>query len=496
MKVHLLSPRIDVDRAAALPANAAGLIEDLGLETLFSAMAAGDVFLFGVARHTLLTSFAVDWETIRFRQAVLEDCLANADTIRQIYALAVEAEERRRRDYFAFGSTHADAILSGSVRLLESFCDVLRRLRTQCAIAAPRFSSDGLRRFCRMLEAELTDDYLAAVTLELRHLHMREGALLAAKLGRAGKATHRTLREPTRRDRSLFWRLVTPPPESYPLYIHPQDDAGWQALSELRNQGVALVADALRRSADHVSAFFSQLRHELGFYVASLNLAQRLDGRQQTAFPTEAEGLCGRGLSDAGLALTLDGSVTGNDFDARRRPLIVVTGANRGGKSTFLRSVGLAQLMTQAGMFVAAESFSTALCDGLFTHFAREEDASMTSGKFDDELRRMSAIADGLGPRSLVLFNESFAGTNEREGAEVASQIVLSLFESGVRLVFVTHMYEFAHRIGKALPEDVLFLRAGRGEDGQRSFRLVEGEPLRTGFAGDLYNTILAGVLP
>ena len=84
-----------------------------------------------------------------------------------------------------------------------------------------------------------------------------------------------------------------------------------------------------------------------------------------------------------------------NDF-ALTNPerIIVVTGANQGGKTTFLHSIGLAQLMMQCGMFVPAESFSANLCRGLFTHYKREEDASMTSGKFDEELSRMSAIAD------------------------------------------------------------------------------------------------------
>jgi hypothetical protein len=52
----------------------------------------------------------------------------------------------------------------------------------------------------------------------------------------------------------------------------------------------------------------------------------------------------------------------------------------------------------------------------IFTHFIREEDPGMTSGRLDGELRRMSIIADQIGPQSLMLFNESFAGTSEREG--------------------------------------------------------------------------------
>ena len=68
----------------------------------------------------------------------------------------------------------------------------------------------------------------------------------------------------------------------------------------------------------------------------------------------------------------------------------MITGANQGGKSTFLRSVGVAQLMMQTGMFVAAQAFSADVRDHVFTHFKREEDAAMESGKLDEELARMS----------------------------------------------------------------------------------------------------------
>ena len=73
--------------------------------------------------------------------------------------------------------------------------------------------------------------------------------------------------------------------------------------------------------------------------------------------------------------------------------------------------------MMQCGLFVTAGTYRANVTRGVFTHFIREEDAGMTSGRLDDELRRMSVIAGRIGPRCLMLFNESFAGTNEREGS-------------------------------------------------------------------------------
>ena len=174
----------------------------------------------------------------------------------------------------------------------------------------------------------------------------------------------------------------------------------------------------------------------------------------------------------------------------------MITGANRGGKSTFLRGIGLAQLMMQCGMFVPAESFRANVCDGLFTHFKREEDASMRSGKLDEELSRMSAIVDNMTPNSIVLLNESFASTNEREGSEIARQIVRALLERGVKVCYVTHLFDLAQGFHRAKMDAALFLRAERLADGRRTFRLVEGEPLPTSYGEDLYRRIFGAVRP
>ena len=180
----------------------------------------------------------------------------------------------------------------------------------------------------------------------------------------------------------------------------------------------------------------------------------------------------------------------GNDVNADNKSLVMVTGANQGGKSTFLRSIGLAQLMMQCGMFVPADSFSASICERLFTHYKREEDATMSSGKLDEELGRMSGIADDITRGSIVLFNESFAATNEREGSEIARQVIRALTESGIKVFFVTHLFDLAHSLYLQQADAAIFLRAERQADGQRTFRLVEGEPLPTSYGQDLYERI------
>ena len=233
----------------------------------------------------------------------------------------------------------------------------------------------------------------------------------------------------------------------------------------------------------------------MAFYIGCLNLHEQV-ARQgmSTCFPLPvASGEhrhSFRGLYDVCLALTTKQNIIGNEMQADHKKLVIITGANQGGKSTFLRSIGLSQLMMQGGMFVPAESFCANICDGLFTHFKREEDAAMSSGKLDEELRRLSVIVDHVTPNSLVLFNESLAATNEREGSELAEQIIRALVESHIKVFFVTHLYEFAHSYYNRKSGNAIFLRAERHADGERTFRMIEGEPLETSYGKDLYRRV------
>lgn len=181
--------------------------------------------------------------------------------------------------------------------------------------------------------------------------------------------------------------------------------------------------------------------------------------------------------------------VVGNALHEEHKRLVVITGANQGGKTTFLRSIGLAQLMMQCGLFVGADDFKAEICSALFTHYKREEDATMKSGKFDEELARMNEIAEHIVPNSILFFNESFAATNEREGSEIATQIVRALLEKGIKVFYVTHLYEFARGFFNEKDKNVL-LRAEREQDGRRTFKLAEAEPLQTSYGQDLYKKV------
>ena len=472
------------------------LTRDLGLETLWNAMAAGDEFLFEMAKRGVLSSLP-DPEAIEYRQRVLADCLEHPEIVRQIYELALEALGNERQVGSFWGGMGPDRILSRSVDILRLHVDVLRRLRKIAEEYAGTFRSEGFTRFFAMLREEVDDDYLKTVEYHLRELKFGRGVLMSAELTKGNKGRRYVVRKP----RVERWTERLRPggrSPSYSFTIPARDENGFKALEEIRGKGINHVANAVAQSADHVKSFFAMLRLELAFYLGCLSLRERIDQKgEPSCFPTplvsgEPAFACD-GLYDVCLTLHLDGRVVGNDVNADSRSLVMITGANQGGKSTFLRSAGLAQLMMQAGMFVGARSFRANVCAGVFTHFKREEDPAMQGGKLDEELRRMSEIADRIAPNSLLLCNESFASTNEREGSEIARQVVRAMLDNRTKVFFVTHMFDLAHGFHAQRLDNALFLRAERKSDGTRTFRVVPGEPLPTSYGEDSYRRIFGG---
>ena len=485
------------DTAAPLPsAQFEALTQDLELETLWSAMAAGDEFLYETAKRGLLSSL-IDPGEIVYRQQVLGDCLEHPEIVRQMYELAIEAIESTKEGGGLWHGASPDTILYRSRNVLELQVNVLKRLRKLADEHAGSFRSEGFTRFFAMLQDELDDGYLRTVDHHLRELKFNRGVVESAELGRGNIGRGYVVRTP--RQRRWTERLAPGGrSRSHSFTLPARDESGFRTLEEIRGGGINLVANAVAQSADHVKSFFSMLRLELAFYLGCLNLRARLDEQgEPTCFPIPVDpagpALACEGLYDVCLAFHLDRLVVGNTVNADGKALVMITGANQGGKSTFLRSIGLAQLMMQSGMFVAAESLRASVCDGLFTHYKREEDASMESGKLDEELSRMSTIADAIKPDSLLLCNESFASTNEREGSEIARQVVRALLERKIRVVFVTHMFDLAHGFHEQHLTTALFLRAERRPDGQRTFRLVEGEPLPTSYGADSYRRRVTG---
>lgn len=170
---------------------------------------------------------------------------------------------------------------------------------------------------------------------------------------------------------------------------------------------------------------------------------------------------------------------------------LIVTGANQGGKSTFLRSLGIAQVLCQAGMFVPAKKYPLHAYRDVFTHFTRREDAAMNMGKFEEELKRMEGILRHAGENTLILLNESFATTTEVTAFQIAMDLLHTCLEHEVTVWMVTHITKFAKELYQEKWPDVLFLSAGRRAENEIRFQMYEKTPGDTSYGLELYEQMI-----
>jgi hypothetical protein len=162
MKAFLMYRDHDFDLQQKFPPNEQALTQDLELNTLFTAMALGDKFLFEVAKKAVLSSLN-DLDAIRYRQDILRDCLNNPSIVRDIYGIALEAIEREKKSYWGILHDYPDAILRRSIEVLQMFVGMLIKLRYVADEHAHKFESEGFTAFFAMLTKELGDEYFASV---------------------------------------------------------------------------------------------------------------------------------------------------------------------------------------------------------------------------------------------------------------------------------------------------------------------------------------------
>ncbi len=487
MKVALLLPE-GCPKPESVPSFARDALKrDLELDTILNAVSIGDDFILEAMTEALLSPLTKP-ELIEYRHEVLRDAEAHTEEVRAIYELCQGADRRRLGSMGTMNwmnNYDLNSTFHGAIESLSGLVEILRQLRKLAERFGDRFRSEGFRTLFRSLREELDDGYLDEVKRQTAELRYPDSYLVSVRLGSYLQGTDYVL---LRRTKKQLLELAVAP--SYHL---GEKDVGAGDISAREARAVNGVTNALAQSAVCLYDFFDRLRSELAFYMGCLIL---MEGMQSKGMPTcypqlhagASDERSWENLYDISLVVVKRTAVTGNDLSPGHRRITLITGANQGGKSTFLRSLGQAQLMAQCGMPVGAGSFTAPLRGAVYSHFKREEDRWLSSGKLDEELERMRRITDHIRPGDLLLLNESFSSTSEREGSELLRQVTLALAESGVEVFSVTHLHTYAAAF--AGREDVRFLRAQRRENGERTFKIVPGEPRETAYGEDLYKVV------
>ncbi len=191
---------------------------------------------------------------------------------------------------------------------------------------------------------------------------------------------------------------------------------------------------------------------EVQFYVSYLDYIRPLRAvGLQLCYPrlaaTDKEILSRDGF-DLALAqkLTAAGQkVVCNDFQLTgRERIVIVSGPNQGGKTTFARMFGQMHYLANLGCLVPGREARLLLFDQLFTHFEREEKIENLRSKFEDDLTRVHEILKRATPRSVIIMNESFSTTTLKDAIFIGQQVMKRIIARDLICVFVTFVEELA----------------------------------------------------
>lgn len=146
--------------------------------------------------------------------------------------------------------------------------------------------------------------------------------------------------------------------------------------------------------------------------------------------------------------------------------LIILTGPNMSGKSTYLRQVALIVLLAQIGSFIPADSASIGIVDRIFTRIGAQEDLAAGQSTFMVEMTETANILHNATPRSLIILDEIGRGTSTYDGLSIAwavAEFIHSSPKLGAKTLFATHYHELVE-IASILPRAKNFNVAVAGE--------------------------------
>ena len=260
---------------------------------------------------------------------------------------------------------------------------------------------------------------------------------------------------------------------------------------------VKKLRDTLTAYADVAIMNISELVPEFTYYIRCAEFIEHLKEKGCVFCEPQAEAEGGismeaKGFYNIKLAMAMEnaGDIVPNDlFFDRKHCVYILTGANRGGKTTITQAVGQLFVLAQGGLFVPAESFRFAPCDCIYTHFPADEDKTMDLGRLGEECVRFKEIFSLVTEKSLLLLNETFSTTSFEEGYYIAKDSVKALLCKGVRTIYNTHM----HKLGEDV-EELTGESSGAGaaslimrtEDSKRSFKVALAKPEGSSYAKDI----------
>jgi len=445
---------------------------DLNLDQIVSAVTLGrDEYMLKPFFHTELAREGA----ITYRHEVMQD-LDNVAVLDSLNAFAVGL--RKMRQHLA----QAEKLhyrLQSEWWLLEAiavYCKTLETFSRDLPLAAPR--SKGLREFHLTLSG-----YVASARFQsLMHdaIHIKESLAAIRYCIRVKGSTVTVLHYDSEIDQSADVLRIFEKFKQGAVKDHRAELRDWLDMNHVEARVLDFVAQLHPQvfielaaycvnNADYLDATIQTFDREVQFYLAyrdyigickSVGLSFCYPRMSSTSKAVHCDETFDLALAHK-LAVE-KAHVVCNDchLDGEER-LIVVSGPNNGGKTTFARTFGQLHYLAKIGCPIPGRNAELFLCDQLFTHFEREENTKDLRGKLQDDLMRVRQILAHATSRSVIIMNEIFSSTTLTDALFLSRKIIGEILQRDALCVCVTFIEELAHlddravsMVSEVTPED------------------------------------------
>jgi len=398
-------------------------------------------------------------EDARYRQAVFSDLEDKSvlGAVEEFCEAMRTVLARVRTSEQGDSSIQGEGIFVGSVL---SYCKAVLKLEN--SLSSSKINSAGLTGFREYLSRYISSEYFQHLCSEAEKIRSEIASIsfyMDIKSGtvtvydRAGDEDYSEFIE------KLFDRFK--PSEGSPNEF---TEPGWRLVhvrGHVEEAILNLAAKLYKEQFGKLSRFYSENKNfidevilrfyrEIQFYLSYLYYIKPL---KEKGLPfcipelreKESPVFC-KDCFDLVLASKItEGRVVTNDFqlDLQER-IIVVTGPNSGGKTTFARMIGQVHYLAKLGVPVPGSMAALRFVDNVYTHFPRGEDVENMRSKLEEDLVRIKNILDKATERSVIIINEMFASTSSFDAVMLGRRIIMKLQKIGYMSVYVTFYDELA----------------------------------------------------
>ena len=456
-----------------------------------------DTLLAGRDQHRLRAWFQrlpTGAATVAHRQDVASD-LARAELRRPVEVFADAMTEVRTGIERAHRFSHPHQSHRSALDAAGTYCDAVSTLADALGAAEP--VSAGLSAFAGYLAGYVTDPGFAEMERDADRLREEVGRVRYS----LNIAPNRVRVELPASDVDLgaavaasfegFRRGVPPRKRARLVGTGELDHIGGQILDAVAKL-FPEVFNEISRFAQRYAAFVAEpvarFDREAQWYLCYLERVDALAARGLVFCRPELAGSdhheAVRGSFDLALALASETEVVTNDYQlSGPERVLVVTGPNQGGKTTFARAFGQLHHLAALGLPVPAVEARLVHADRVLTHFEREEHMVDLRGKLADDIEALRRILASATERSVIVANEVFSSTTLDDARLLGQRALSAIGRLGAVGVYVTFVDELA-----TLAPTTVSMVAGveRDDPTRRTFRLERRPPDGKAYARSL----------